>query len=108
MKELFLVKLEGFWVSSEFKIKNFMRNFEDIISQNTYRQLLPHCVKSVQTQSFFCSLFSCIRTKFNPNTGKDGPEKTPYLDIFYAVSSLSVLGSNLKHWFYKYFDFTTV
>ena len=37
-----------------------------------------HCVKSVQIQSFFWSVFS-------PNTGKYGPEKTPYLDTFHAV-----------------------
>ena len=32
-----------------------------------------HCVKSVQIQSVFWSVF-------NPNPGKYGPEKTPYLD----------------------------
>ena len=37
-----------------------------------------HCVKSVQIRSFFWSLLS-------PNTGKYGPEKTPYLDAFPAV-----------------------
>ena len=53
-----------------------------------------HCVKSVQTRSFLWSLFSCIRTEyventkkiFSPNTGKYGPEKTPYLDTFHAVT----------------------
>ena len=40
-----------------------------------------NCVKSVQIRSFFWSLFS-------PNTGKNGPEKTPYLDTFHAVKSL--------------------
>ena len=34
-----------------------------------------HCVKSVQIRSF------CV----SPNTGKYGPEKTPYLDTFRAV-----------------------
>ena len=34
-----------------------------------------HCVKSVQIRSFFWSVFSCIWT----NTGKYGPQKTPYL-----------------------------
>ena len=37
-----------------------------------------HCLKSVQIRSFFWSVFSCIRTEY-------GLEKTPYLDIFYAV-----------------------
>ena len=33
-----------------------------------------HCVKSSQIRSFSC-----------PNTGKYGPEKTPYLDTFHTV-----------------------
>ena len=41
-----------------------------------------HCVKSVQIQSFFCSVFSQIGLKF---LGKYGPEITPYLDIFHAM-----------------------
>ena len=39
------------------------------------------CVKSVQRRSFYWTVFSCIRTE----TGKHAPEKTPYLDTFYAV-----------------------
>ena len=27
---------------------------------------------------------------FSPNAGKYGPEKTPYLDTFYAVNSCSI------------------
>ena len=38
-----------------------------------------HCVKNVQIRSFFWSVFSCIRTEYEP-------EKTPYLDTFHAVS----------------------
>ena len=53
-----------------------------------------HCVKSVQIQSFFWSIFSRIRTEydaeyltvFSPNAGKHGPEKTSYLDTCHAVS----------------------
>ena len=44
-----------------------------------YGQL--HCVKSVQIQSFSDLYFST----FGLNTGKYGPEKTPYLDTFHAV-----------------------
>ena len=44
------------------------------------------CVKSVQIQSLFWSVFSCIWTEFSPNTGKYGPEKTPYLDTFHVVT----------------------
>ena len=36
------------------------------------------CVKSVQLQSFFWSVFS-------PNTGKYGPEKTQYFNTFHVV-----------------------
>ena len=42
-----------------------------------------HCVKSVQTRSFFWSVFSRIRTEY-------GPEKTPYLDTFLAVTTISL------------------
>ena len=38
-------------------------------------------MKSVQMRSFFWYAFFCIGT----DTGKCGPEKTPYLDTFYAV-----------------------
>ena len=38
---------------------------------------IPHCVKSVQIQSYF--------SVFGLNTGKYGPEQTLYLDTFYAV-----------------------
>ena len=37
-------------------------------------------MKSVQRQSYFWSVFS-------PNTGKYGPEITPYLDNFHAIVS---------------------
>ena len=43
-----------------------------------------HCVKSVQIRSFFWSAFSCIRTECR-NTGKYGPERTPYLDTLPVV-----------------------
>ena len=56
-----------------------------------------HCVKSVQILSYFWSVFSYIRTEcgeirylsvFSPNTGKYGPEITPYLDTFHAVCNI--------------------
>ena len=37
-------------------------------------------MKSVQIRSFFWSVFSS-------NAGKYGPEKTPYLDTFHAVTT---------------------
>ena len=39
---------------------------------------IDHCVKSVQMRSYFWSVF-------NPNTGKYGPEISPYLDTFHTV-----------------------
>ena len=44
-------------------------------------------VRSVQIRSNFWSVFSRIWTEyvFSPNTGKYGPEITPYLDTFHAV-----------------------
>ena len=55
-----------------------------------------HCVKSVQIRSFFWSAFSCIQTEYGdlrPNTGKYGPEKTPYLDNFRAVLKYPVISN---------------
>ena len=52
------------------------------------KTLLEYCVKFVQIRSYFWSVFSCIRTEysvFSPNTGKYGPEITPYLDTFHAL-----------------------
>ena len=52
---------------------------------------LVHCMKSVQIRSFFWSVLSIfglnmeIYSAFSPNTGKYGPEKTPYLDLFHVV-----------------------
>ena len=41
----------------------------------------PHYVKSVSIRSFSGPYFPV----FGLNTGKYGPEKTPYLDTFHAV-----------------------
>ena len=49
-----------------------------------------HCVKYVQMQGFFWSVFSRIRTEYGeilPNAGKYRPEKTPYLDTSHAVEA---------------------
>ena len=50
-------------------------------------------MKSVQIWSFYGPYFSMIGLNteiygFSPNIGKYRPEKTPYLDIFHAASSL--------------------
>ena len=44
------------------------------------------CVKSVQIRSFSAPYFYSAISVFSPNTGKYGPENTPYLDIFHTVS----------------------
>ena len=41
-----------------------------------------HCTKSAQIWSFFGPYFPL----FGLNMGKQGPEKSPYLDTFYAVN----------------------
>ena len=60
-----------------------------ILSSQTFLRIKEpkdlHCMKSVQIGRFFWSVFSCIRRVFSSNTGKYGPEKTPYLDTFQAV-----------------------
>ena len=48
---------------------------------------LLHCLKSVQIQNFFWSVFS-------PNTGKYRPEKAPYLDTFHSVLALLKMNSS--------------
>ena len=54
---------------------------------------ISHCIKSVQLQSLFLSVFCRIwtaygeiRNVFSPNAGKYGTEKTPYFGTFDAVS----------------------
>ena len=38
--------------------------------------------------NFFLLVFKCEQIVVSPNTGKYGPEKTPYLDTFHAVELL--------------------
>ena len=51
-----------------------------------------HCVKSVQIRIFFlrekCPNTEFFLVRIFPNTGKYGPEKTPYLDTFQTVFKL--------------------
>ena len=58
-----------------------------------------HCVKSIQIRSYFWSVFFCNRTEYEiysvnlciqSETGKYGPEITPYLDTFHAVHHIDV------------------
>ena len=44
----------------------------------------PHCMKNIQIWSFFWSIFSL-------NTGKYGPKKPLYLDIFHTVPNFELI-----------------
>ena len=46
---------------------------------------------SVQIRSFFWSVLPAV---FNPNAGKYGPEKTPYLDTFHALDLIKLMSKN--------------
>ena len=43
-----------------------------------------HCVKSFQIWNYFWSVFSCIRTEYEP-------EMTPYLETFHSVFPIATL-----------------
>ena len=63
---------------------------------------------------FFLSVFSLIRTEyedlppylsvFNPNEGKYGPEKTPYLNAFHAVYGI-LNGDDNGLEYFRFVDF---
>ena len=64
-----------------------------------------HCLKNVEIRSFFFSVFSCIQTEYedlrsvvSPNTGKYGPQKNSYLDIFSRSVSFNSLMHNVQKW----------
>ena len=83
---------------------------------------LIHCLKSVQIRSFFWSVLSRIQIEyvylsvFSLNAGKNGPEKTAYLDTFHVVivykrshgswhQIVAALLENLQHQkFWKYLE----
>ena len=72
-----------------------------------------HCAKNVQIRSFFWSVFSRIWTEYgeiwsispysSPNAGKFGLEKTPYLDIFLAVSANTIMKCLILYVIFCYF-----
>ena len=71
--------------------------FQPYWFQTKVLNLWKHYLKSVQMQSYFLSVVPVfglkteiqssarIQSVFSPNTGKYGPEITPYLDTFHAV-----------------------
>ena len=54
-------------------------DFYILYSYTNHFRFITHCVKSPQIRIFFWSVSS-------PNAGKYGPENTPYLDTFHAVT----------------------
>ena len=48
-------------------------------------------MKSVQTRSYFWSVFSCIQTEYGDLLRKYGPEKTPYLDTSRSVGNYNTV-----------------
>ena len=77
------------WSSVVQTLEIFALNSHDNHDPHSDISELNHCVKSGQIRSFFWSVFSRIRTEYGeilylsvfiPNAGKQGPEKTPYLD----------------------------
>ena len=61
-----------------------------------------HCLKSVQTESFFWSVFSCIRTEYwileiySYEYREIHTKKNRYLDTFQAVGMLQSQDTNLQ------------
>ena len=98
MKNKLYVKSHPKWKETPFahidsNITSVEKNLEMIGMLKNYYNVNPfprhvsgyfnHCVKSVLIRSYF-GLYSPV---FSPNTGKYGPEKTPYLDTFNTLSA---------------------
>ena len=77
------IEVNGCWLGSlyfgKFLPLKFFKIYWSEEFTNPLLLLNSHCVKSVQIRSNFSSVFS-------PNAGKYGPEVTPYMDTFHAVS----------------------
>ena len=77
------IQVSGCWLESlyfgKFLPLKFFKIYWSEDFTNPLLLLNSHCVKSVQIRSNFSSVFS-------PNSGKYGPEITPYMDTFHAVS----------------------
>ena len=92
------VPLRTKWFRVRVQLQSLNKQIYDFRKYTKLRN--SHCVKSVQIRSNFWSVFFRIRrdmkylSVFSPNAGKYGPEITPYLDTFQAVS-LTIL--QLQH-----------
>ena len=79
------MKLKNEWNA---RLLKYATKFDN--KQINYPKSKKHCVKSVQIRSF-SGPYSPI---FGLNTGKYGPEKTPYLDSFHTERKKSIKGVN--------------
>ena len=68
--------------------EHFISTLKVISFQGKHKFIdVPLREKRPNTELFW-SVFSCIQTEYG-DTGKYGPEKTPYLDTFHECSSVS-------------------
>ena len=92
------VPLRTKWFRVRVQLQSLNKQIYDFRMYTKLRN--SHGVKSVQIRTNFWSVFFRIRrdmkdlSVFSPNAGKYGPEITPYLDTFQAVS-LTIL--QLQH-----------
>ena len=58
---------------------------------------LPHMGYWYDSRLDLWSVSSCIQSKYSPNTGKYGPEITPYLDTSHAVTRKQFKEKSMKN-----------
>ena len=59
---------------------------------------LRHCLNCADNVPFFLIPNHCVKSAqiFRPNTGKYGPEITPYLGTFHTVECLTFINSKYQ------------
>ena len=84
------------WTNTDLmlnEVRNSLNRITFASCKNIPSTAKSHCVKSVRIQSYFWSVFSCIRTeygdlrRFQSEYRKIRTRKTPYLNNFHAVST---------------------
>ena len=75
-----------FWKYVNHLNRKFFLNFRCYLIVKMFK----HCVKNVQIQSFFWSVFPCIRPEYGDlrSKSKYGLQITPYLDTFHTVTAI--------------------
>ena len=94
-----------FFTGFDCKFINICRGFIVTCDQKmafvTLREKCPNAeffLDDIFPHSDWIRRFTEYLSVFTPNAGKYGPEKTPYLDTFYAVSALAFMWLFLNHW----------